>query len=66
MNSFGKIIVLFLSLLLFNALHSYAESYGEYQGAIYLQNYDGVNDRKIFFAIINFNNQEDLLWELSN
>jgi len=41
MNSIGKIIVLFLSLLLCNALHSYAESYGDYQGAIYLQNYDG-------------------------
>ena len=41
MNSIGKIIVLLLSLLLCNALHSYAESYGDYQGAIYLQNYDG-------------------------
>ena len=41
MKSIGKIIVLFLPLLLCNALHSYAESYGDYQGAIYLQNYDG-------------------------
>ena len=41
MNSIGKIIVLLLSLLLCNALYSYAESYGDYQGAIYLQNYDG-------------------------
>ena len=41
MNSIRKIIVLFLALLLCNALHSYAESYGDYQGAIYLQNYDG-------------------------
>ena len=41
MNSIRKIIVLFLPLLLCNALHSYAESYGDYQGAIYLQNYDG-------------------------
>ena len=41
MNSIGKIIVLFLSLLLCDALYSYAKSYGDYQGAIYLQNYDG-------------------------
>ena len=41
MNSIRKIIVLFLPLLLCNTLHSYAESYGDYQGAIYLQNYDG-------------------------
>ena len=41
MNSIRKIIVLFLPLLLCNALHSYAESHGDYQGAIYLQNYDG-------------------------
>ena len=41
MDSIRKIIVLFLPLLLCNALHSYAESYGDYQGAIYLQNYDG-------------------------
>ena len=36
-----KIVVLLLPLLLCNALHSYAESYGDYQGAIYLKNYDG-------------------------
>ena len=41
MKSIGKIIVLFLPLLFCNAPHSYAESYGDYQGAIYLQNYDG-------------------------
>ena len=41
MKSIGKIIVLFLPLLLCTALHSYAESYGDYQGAVYLQNYDG-------------------------
>ena len=41
MNSLRKIIVLLLPLLLCNAPHSYAESYGDYQGAIYLQNYDG-------------------------
>ena len=41
MKSIGKIIVLLIPLLLCNALHSYAESYGDYQGAIYLQNYDG-------------------------
>ena len=36
-----KIVVLLLPLLLCNALHSYAESYGDYQGALYLKNYDG-------------------------
>ena len=36
-----KIVVLLLPLLLCNALHSYAESYGDYQGAVYLKNYDG-------------------------
>ena len=41
MKSIGKIIVLLMPLLLCNSLHSYAESYGDYQGAIYLQNYDG-------------------------
>ena len=41
MNSIRKIIVLLIPLLFCNAFHSYAESYGEYQGAIYLQNYDG-------------------------
>ena len=41
MKSFVKIVVLLLSLLLSNVLYSYAESYGDYQGAIYLQNYDG-------------------------
>ena len=41
MNSIRKIIVLFLPLLLCNALHSYAESYGDYQGAVYVRNYDG-------------------------
>ena len=41
MTSCMKIVVLLLPLLLCNALHSYAESYGDYQGAIYLKNYDG-------------------------
>ena len=41
MTSCMKIVVLLLPLLLFNALHSYAESYGDYQGALYLKNYDG-------------------------
>ena len=41
MTSCMKIVVLLLPLLLCNALHSYAESYGNYQGAIYLKNYDG-------------------------
>ena len=41
MTSCMKIVVLLLPLLLCNALHSYAESYGDYQGAIYLQNYYG-------------------------
>ena len=41
MTSCVKIVVLLLPLFLCNALHSYAESYGDYQGAIYLQNYDG-------------------------
>jgi micrococcal nuclease len=41
MTSCMKIVVLLLPLLFSNALHSYAESYGDYQRAIYLQNYDG-------------------------
>lgn len=41
MNSIGIIIVLLIPLLLCNALHSYAESYGDYQEAIYIRNYDG-------------------------
>jgi micrococcal nuclease len=41
MKSCMKIVVLLLPLLLCNALHSFAESYGDYQGAIYLKNYDG-------------------------
>ena len=41
MKSTGKIIVLILLLFLCNPHHSYAKSYGDYQGAIYLQNYDG-------------------------
>jgi micrococcal nuclease len=41
MKSYIKIVVLLLPLLLCNALHSYAESYGDYQGAVYLKNYDG-------------------------
>jgi micrococcal nuclease len=41
MASCMKIVVLLLLLLLCNVLHSYAESYGNYEGAIYLQNYDG-------------------------
>ena len=41
MKSYVKIVVLLASILFCNALHSYAESYGDYQGAIYLRNYDG-------------------------
>ena len=41
MNSIRKIVVLLIPLFFCNTLHSYAESYGDYQGAIYLQNYDG-------------------------
>ena len=41
MKSYVKIVVLLVSILFCNALHSYAESYGDYQGAIYIQNYDG-------------------------
>ena len=41
MKSYIKIVVLLLPLLLCNVLHSYAESYGDYQGAVYLKNYDG-------------------------
>lgn len=41
MKSYIKIVVLLLPLLLCNALHSYAEYYGDYQGAVYLKNYDG-------------------------
>ena len=41
MKSFVKIVVLLVSLLFCNTLQSYAESYGNYQGAIYLKNYDG-------------------------
>ena len=41
MNSIRKIVVLFRPLFFCNTLHSYAESYGDYQGAIYLENYDG-------------------------
>ena len=41
MNSIGKTIVLLMLLLLFGSYNSYAVSYGDYQGAIYLQNYDG-------------------------
>jgi len=41
MKSIGKIIVLLVPLLLCNALHSYAETYGDYQGAVYIRNYDG-------------------------
>lgn len=41
MKYIGIIIVLYLPLLLFTSLHSYAKSYGDYQGAVYLQNYDG-------------------------
>ena len=35
------IVVLLVSVHLCNVLSSYAESFGDYQGAIYLQNYDG-------------------------
>jgi micrococcal nuclease len=41
MTSCMKIVVLLLPLLLCNVLHSHAESYGDYQGALYLKNYDG-------------------------
>ena len=41
MKSIGKIIVLFLLLILFTTLHSHAKSCYDYQGAIYLHNYDG-------------------------
>jgi micrococcal nuclease len=41
MTSYIKKVVLLLLLLLCNTLHSYAESYVDFQGAIYLQNYDG-------------------------
>ena len=41
MKTIEKIIVLILPLLLCTASHSFAKSYGDYQGAIYLQNYDG-------------------------
>ena len=41
MKTSEKIIVLILPLLLCTASHSFAKSYGDYQGAIYLQNYDG-------------------------
>jgi micrococcal nuclease len=41
MKSFVKIVVLLVSLLFCNTHQSYAESYGNYQGAIYLKNYDG-------------------------
>ena len=41
MKTSEKIIVLILPLLLCTASHSFAQSYGDYQGAIYLQNYDG-------------------------
>ena len=41
MKPFVKIVVLLVSLIFCNALQSYAESYGDYQGAIYLKNYDG-------------------------
>ena len=41
MKYIGIIIVLHLPLLLCTSLHSYAKSYGDYQGAVYLQNYDG-------------------------
>jgi micrococcal nuclease len=41
MKYFIKIVVLLASVFICNALNSYAESYGDYQGAVYLQNYDG-------------------------
>ena len=41
MKTIEKIIVLILPLLLCTTSHSFAKSYGDYQGAIYLQNYDG-------------------------
>ena len=41
MRTYMKIVVLLLPLLLCHALNSYAESYGDYQGAVYLKNYDG-------------------------
>ena len=41
MKTIEKTIVLILPPLLCTASHSFAKSYGDYQGAIYLQNYDG-------------------------
>lgn len=41
MNSTGKIIFLFLHLLLCNISHSHAKSFGDYSNAIYVRNYDG-------------------------
>ena len=41
MKPFVKIVILLVSLIFCNALQSYAESYVDYQGAIYLKNYDG-------------------------
>ena len=35
------IVALLVSLHLCNVLSSYAESYGDYQGAVYVKNYDG-------------------------
>ena len=35
------IVALLVSLHLCNVLSSYAESYGDYQGAVYVRNYDG-------------------------
>ncbi len=40
-NSTEKIIIFLLPLLLCIAPHSIAKSFGSYEGAIYLRNYDG-------------------------
>ena len=41
MKPFVIIVVFLVSLIFCNALQSYAESYDDYQGAIYLKKYDG-------------------------
>ena len=41
MKPTGNIIVLLIPLLLCNALDSYAKSFGNYEGTVYLRNYDG-------------------------
>ena len=41
MKSIGKIIVLSLPLFFCNPLNSYAKSFGDFYGAVYVRNYDG-------------------------